>query len=138
MLKSGLLIVGAEFIELTSNYEAKNPLATAFLLRNILEELLYLAFEKKTDFWQKIQVASKGRTRLVRLEEMIDAARKTDVNHSKILLEQTAHNVLGAKFLGDTAPHNPVASVHMQTIDLAAIPLVHTAYDELVAKIPVK
>ncbi len=129
--------VGPELMELTSNYEANNPNATAFLLRKILEKLLYFVFSKNRMIDRIKKDLTNPAFRLVGLEDMINIAKNEVVDHNRILLEQTANGVLSAKFLGDMAAHSPTASIDKKMIKIA-MPFMLTAYCELVAKIPTK
>jgi hypothetical protein len=64
------------------------------------------------------------------LKDIIEIAAKEKINGIPFLIPKTANEIKGLKFLGDTAAHNPLVSVDMQTI-LPQMPYIITAYEEL-------
>ena len=122
---------GREVEELHANF-GKNGNCTAFLLRKILEKLLIIVFTKN------------GRANLLEdknrpggwsgLKEMIETATREKLNGVPFLIPKTAQEIKGIKFLGDTAAHNPLAGVEMNTI-LPQMPFIITAYEELTARL---
>ncbi len=103
---------------------------TAFLLRKILEKMIYLAFAKN-GISSKLEDRN-GIGNLVGLEAMIGAAaREKVVGGTPFLIPKTAEKIKGIKFLGDTSAHNPLANVDMETI-LPQMPFIIIAYQELV------
>lgn len=119
-----------EFEDLKHNFD-KSGTCTAFLLRKILEKLIYLAFAK-----QSMQSKLEEKTnphRLIGLEAMINTAKSEKVGGIPFLTSSTADKVQGIKFLGDTAAHNPLANVDMKTI-LPQMPFIITAFEELAQK----
>jgi hypothetical protein len=128
--------VGVEFSEFVANYEAKNPFAAAFLLRRMLERLLYLAFDKNnlTDLIRK--TPGDENSRLKGLEEIIRIAKGPILNGAPILRGQTAGEIKGAKFLGDMAAHHPLGSVINMMGVHSSVPPAEVAYAELLATLP--
>jgi hypothetical protein len=127
--------VGPEFSEFISNYEAKNPFAAAFLLRRMLERLLYLAFEKHSLTHLIRKTSSDPNSRLKGLEEIIAIANGPILSGNPILRRRTSDEFKGAKFLGDMAAHHPLGSVITMTGVNSSIPPAEVAYGELLAKI---
>ncbi len=102
---------------------------TAFLLRKILEKLIYFSFVKHNR-QNKIMHGNK----FLGLEKTIDIASTEKVYGVHFLLPKTAKNIKGIKFLGDTSAHNPLTNVKMETI-LPQMPFIITAYEELSKKL---
>jgi hypothetical protein len=116
-----------EFEDLEHNFGCSGT-CTAFLLRKILEKLIFLVFSKH-GIQDKIEDINKPGF-LVGLEKMIDIASKEKINNKHIILPKTASELKGIKFLGDTAAHNPLVNVKMETI-VPQMPFIITAYEEL-------
>lgn len=105
---------------------------TAFLLRKILEKLIYIVFAKNG---VESKLESKDASgRLVGLEAMVDTAAREKINGIPFLTPSTAKEIRGIKFLGDTSVHNPLTDVDMRTI-LPQIPFIVTAYKELAQRL---
>lgn len=116
-----------ELADLYLNYgESGN--CTAFLLRKILEKLIYITFAKN-GHESKLN-DSKFSGRLVGLDAMINLATSEKINGISFMTPKTAQAIKGIKFLGDTSAHNPLTDVDMQTI-VQQMPFVVTAYKEL-------
>jgi hypothetical protein len=107
----------------------KSGTCTAFLLRKILEKLIFLAFANNG---MESKLESNGE--LMGLKTMIDVATKTKVNGVPFLLPKTGREVSGIKFLGDSSAHNPLVNVDMKTI-IPQMPYIITAYEELSYKL---
>jgi hypothetical protein len=118
-----------ELVDLRHNYGASGT-CTAFLLRKVLEKLIYLAFAKNGQ--QAILLDPKGR--LVALHTMLNLATSTKIGGKPFLMQKTADEIRGVKFLGDTAAHNPLVNVSMKTI-VPVMPYIVTAYSELADKL---
>lgn len=101
---------------------------TSFLLRKMLEKMIYIVFAKN-NLLSKIEDKTKP-GRLVGLESMINIASQEKINGTPILTPQTATKINGIKFLGDTSAHNPLTTVDMETI-VPQMPFIITAYNEL-------
>ncbi|MDD4902143.1 MAG: hypothetical protein PHE24_03325 [Patescibacteria group bacterium] len=105
---------------------------TAFLLRKILEKLIYIAFAKN-GLESKLE-DGVGSGRLVGLGAMVDTAAREKLGGIPFLLPKTAREIRGIKFLGDTSAHNLLTDVDMKTI-LPQMPFIITAYKELAQRI---
>lgn len=119
-----------EFKDLQHNFN-KSGTCTAFLLRKILEKLIYLAFAK-----QSVESKLENKTQkgwLVGLDTMINTAMSEKINGVPFLTSKTAKEIQGMKFLGDTAAHNSLTNVEMKTI-LSQMPFIITAFEELAKK----
>jgi len=101
---------------------------TAFLLRKILEKLLFFVFAKNS---LKNLIEDKNKPGgLVGLAKMIKIAPNNQINNTDLMTKKTAEKLDGIKFLGDTAAHNPLVNVDPETID-TQWPFVITAIKEL-------
>ena len=118
-----------EINDLRLNYGTSGTCA-AFLLRKILEKLIFLSFAKN-GFEDKLKNADGE---LVGLKTMLDMATVCKVNGKPFLMSKTAKEIEGIKFLGDTSAHNPLVNVHMKTI-VPVMPFIITAYSELSKKL---
>jgi hypothetical protein len=108
----------------------KSGTCTAFLLRKILEKLIFLAFannalsdnlkDKNGDF--------------VGLKIMLNLSTIYKVNGKPFLMPKTAKEIGGIKFLGDAAAHDPLANVDMKVI-IPVMPFIIIAYEELSKKL---
>jgi hypothetical protein len=107
----------------------KSGTCTAFLLRKILEKMLFLVFAKNN----QLQLIEKN-GEIVGLKSMIEEASKNKINGINILLPKTAKHIEGIKFLGDSAAHNPLTNVEMDTI-IPQMPFIITAYEEISSKL---
>lgn len=102
---------------------------TAFLLRKILEKLIYITFAK-VNLLHKIEDKNVS-GRIIGLDAMIKAAvQEKRQDGTPFIAANTAKNVEGLKFLGDASAHNPLTEVDMKTI-LPQMPFIITAYKEL-------
>lgn len=116
-----------EIADLHHNFR-KSGNCTAFLLRKMLEKLIYITFAKN-GLGSRLEVAN-GSGRLVGLEAMINTAAREKVNGMPFITTHTAEAIRGIKFLGDASAHNPLTDVDMKTI-LHQIPCIVMAYKEL-------
>lgn len=108
----------------------KSGTCTAFLLRKILEKLIFLTFSKNT-ISNKLKNNDGG---FVGLKTMLDLCTKNKINGKPYLMPKTAKETRGIKFLGDTSAHNPLINVDMKTI-VPQMPFIITAYEELSTKL---
>ena len=122
---------GAELQELEDNF-GRNGNCTAFLLRKILEKLLIIVFGKLDRDQLLEDKARPGGWK--GLKDIIEIAAKEKVNGVPVLIPKTANEIKGIKFLGDTAAHNPLVSVDMNTI-IPQMPYIITAYEELARRL---
>lgn len=118
-----------EIQDLQLNY-GKSGTCTAFLLRKILEKLIFLTFAKNR-ISDKLKDSNDD---FVGLKTMINLASSTKVGGKPFLVARTAKEIEGIKFLGDTSAHNPLTNVNMKTI-LPQMPFIITAYEELSKKL---
>lgn len=118
-----------ELSDLRWNF-GKSGTCSAFLLRKILEKLIFLTFSKN-GLGSKLK-DSQGK--FIGLEAMINLASSEKIAGLPFLMPQTATSIKGIKFLGDTSAHNPLTNVDMKTIVLH-IPFIITAYEELSKKL---
>lgn len=101
---------------------------TVFLLRKILEKLIYITFAKNgVESKLEGKHVSGG---LVGLEAMVNIATREKVSGIPFITPKTAQEIRGIKFLGDTSAHNPLVDVDIKTI-LPQMPYIITAYKEL-------
>lgn len=121
----------SEITDLHLNF-GRSGNCTAFLLRKVLEKLIYITFAKNK---LETKLADKNLPhRLIGLEAMIDVASKEKVNGIPFLTNSTATSIKGIKFLGDTSAHNPLVNVDIVTI-VPQMPFIVTAYKELAARL---
>ena len=117
-----------EIADLRHNFGVSGN-CTAFLLRKILEKLIFLAFAKNDK--ETLLERDGGR---VGLKSMLSLSTTTKIDGKPFLMKKTADAIEGIKFLGDTAAHNPMANVSMKTIE-PVMPFVITAFSELASKL---
>jgi len=114
-----------EISDLKLNYGVSGT-CTAFLLRKILEKLIFIAFFKN-NLSNKLKDKNGD---FVGLKTMINLATTNNVQGKPFLMPKTAKEIESIKFLGDTSAHNPLIDVDMETID-QVMPYIITAYKEL-------
>lgn len=103
---------------------------SAFLLRKILEKLIYITFARNGLESKLKDKSCVGK--LVGLESMINIASSEKIDGAPFIIPKTAREIGGIKFLGDASAHNPLTDVDMQTI-IPQMPFIITAYKELVS-----
>ncbi|WP_372522202.1 hypothetical protein [Sulfuricaulis sp.] len=118
-----------ELEDLRLNY-GKSGTCTAFLLRKILEKLIFLTFAKN-GIADKLKDPNGG---FIGLNAMLKMAAGHTVHGKPFLMPKTANEIEGIKFLGDTSAHNPLVVVSMGIIK-PVMPFIVTAYSELVTKL---
>jgi len=116
-----------EMADLQLNF-GKSGNCTAFLLRKILEKLIYITFAKNRMESKLEDKNAPGR--IIGLEAMINTATREKVSGIPFLTSQTAQEIRGIKFLGDASAHNPLTEVDMKTI-VPQMPFIIIAYKEL-------
>lgn len=125
---------GTEVKDLHHNF-GRSGNCTAFLLRKVLEKLIYITFSKhgiQTKLEDKTKPGGLGG--LVGLETMINLASSEKIRGIPFLMPKTAKEIKGIKFLGDVSAHNPLTDVDMNTI-IPQMPYIITAYEELSNKL---
>jgi hypothetical protein len=120
-----------EIYDLRINY-GQSGTCTAFLLRKILEKLIFITFAKN-ELNNVLEDNSKAGG-LVGLQTMLNLAVLNKIKGKPFLMARTAKSIEGAKFLGDTSAHNPLVNVSMKTIE-QAMPFIVIAYSELSKKL---
>ena len=103
----------------------KSGTCTAFLLRKILEKLIFLVFAK-----HGLEKNLEKNGELVGLKSMIDLAMSTKNKGKPFIMPRTGKEINGIKFLGDAAAHNPLVNVDMCSL-LPQMPFIIIAYQEL-------
>ncbi|MBU0630947.1 MAG: hypothetical protein KKC80_08595 [Candidatus Margulisbacteria bacterium] len=120
-----------EMKDLDHNY-GNSGTCTAFLLRKILEKLIFKVFAKHNKL---ARIGNKtNKTEKLGLEKMIDIATTEKNKGIPYLSHRTANEVKGIKFLGDTSAHNYLTNVDMKTIT-PQMPYIITAYEELMSSL---
>lgn len=118
-----------ELEDLKLNYGTSGT-CTAFLLRKILEKLIFLTFAKN-GIGEKLKDANGD---FLGLNAMLKMAAGLAVHGKPFLMPKTAKEIEGIKFLGDTSAHNPLVDVPMEAIK-PVMPFIVTAYSELAKKL---
>jgi hypothetical protein len=108
----------------------KSGTCTAFLLRKILEKLIFLTFAKN-GLSDKLKDNNGD---FVGLKTMVNLATANKVQGKPFLMPTTAKEIEGIKFLGDISAHNPLINVEMRTI-ISQMAFITTAYEELSKKL---
>ena len=91
------------------------PNSTAFLMRKILEKLLYIIISK-SDNKQKIIELRKNQDRLPNLSELINLAKSAEIDDKYIIAPKNINKIEGSKFLGDTSAHDYLTNVSFEDI----------------------
>ena len=118
-----------EINDLNLNY-GRSGTCTSFLLRKILEKLVFLTFAKNGISDQ----LKDNKGDFVGLKTMLDLSTANKVNGKPYLMPKTKNAIDGIKFLGDTSAHNPLTNVDTKTIT-PQMPYIITAYEELSTKL---
>ncbi|GEM_PF-3292039 len=101
-----------EELELIS---ATCPSSTAFMMRKILEKLLFITISKSNKK-QDITDIRTNKNRLPKLSELINIARVAEINNKHIIAPKNIEKIEGSKFLGDTSAHDYLTSVSFEDI----------------------
>jgi hypothetical protein len=120
-----------EIEDLRLNY-GQSGTCTAFLLRKILEKLIFLTFAKN-GLEDKLEDKTKGGG-LVGLQTMLNLAAAHKIHGKPFLMSKTAKSIEGIKFLGDSSAHNPLVNISLKTI-VPVMPFIVIAYSELAKKL---
>ena len=116
-----------ELNDLRLNF-GNSGICTSFLLRKILEKLIYITFARN-----KIEAKLEDKNQpggLKGLRSMINIAISEKINGFPFITPKTGREINGIKFLGDSSAHNPLVNVDMETI-IPQMPFIITAYKEL-------
>ena len=93
----------------------KCPNCTAFLLRKILEKLLFITVSK-SDNQRYIENFKQKENRLPNLTELLNAAKSAKINNLHIITPKNVEKLDGSKFLGDVSAHDYLTSVGFEDI----------------------
>ncbi len=114
-----------ELHDLVLNF-GKSGTCTAFLLRKILEKLIFLKFARNN----QSAALRDANGYFVGLKTMLDLSTQTLVHGKPFLMPRTKQEIEGIKFLGDASAHDFLTNVEMKTI-IPQLPFIITAYEEL-------
>ncbi len=87
---------------------------TAFLMRKILEKLLFIILSK-SDKYKKIK-KYKEEHKLPQLTDLINLAQSAEINKRHIIQPNTLRKIEPSKFFGDNAAHNYLTSVSFEDL----------------------
>lgn len=104
--------------------------SAAFLLRKILEKTIFFVFATNG----KADLLKDKSGNFIGLESMINLSVQEKIRGIPILLPKTARELLGIKFLGDSAAHNYLIDIEVSDIN-HQLPFWTAAIKELCDKI---
>ena len=91
------------------------PNCTAFLLRKILEKLLFITISK-SDNQKNIENYKQKENRLPNLTELLNISKSAKINNVHIITPKNVEKLDGSKFLGDVSAHDYLTSVGFEDI----------------------
>jgi len=92
------------------------PNCTAFLMRKILEKLLFIIISK-SDYKKNIDAyKKKNKGELPSLTNLLNWAQNAEIKNIHIATPNNVKKIQGSKFLGDTAAHNYLTTVGFEDI----------------------
>jgi len=91
------------------------PNSTVFLMRKILEKLLYITISKSNKK-ERIIKLKREQNRLPTLSELINLAKSAEINDKHLIAPKNIDKIEGSKFLGDTSAHDYLTSVSFEDI----------------------
>jgi len=91
------------------------PNSTAFLMRKILEKLLFITISKSNNK-EKIIKLKAEKNKLPNLSELITLSKSAEIDNKHILAPKNISKLEGSKFLGDTSAHDYLTSVSFEDI----------------------
>jgi len=91
------------------------PNCTAFLMRKVLEKLLFITISKSNNK-NKIEEIKQTRGLLPNLTELLRIAKSSEIDDKHILAPKNIDKLEGSKFLGDTAAHDYLTNVSFEDI----------------------
>ena len=94
---------------------SKCPNSTAFLMRKILEKLLFISISKSNNK-EKITRLREEQFRLPNLSELLNLAKSAEINNKHIIAPKNIDKIDGSKFLGATSAHDYLTSVSFEDI----------------------
>lgn len=92
------------------------PDCTAFLMRKILEKLLFIIISKSDCKNKIIDYKKNNHGKLPPLKDLLNWAQIAEINNIHIATPRNVRNIQGSKFLGDTAAHNYLVNVDFEDI----------------------
>ena len=98
-------------LNISFTYDCGN--SAAFILRKFLEKAIFHALANNG----KIDLVKNPEGSIFGLEAMINVCAKEKINGMPILLPKNAKELLGMKFLGDSAAHDYLADVELKDIN---------------------
>ncbi len=98
-------------LNIAFTYDCGN--SSAFILRKILEKAIFYVLSTKG----KSILVKGGNGKSPGLESLINLCSQEEINGIPILLPKTAKELLGMKFLGDSAAHDYLANVEVIEIN---------------------
>jgi hypothetical protein len=118
-----------ELNDLRLNF-GRSGTCTAFLLRKILEKMIFKVFCKNQ---QEKELYDKDGN-VLGLDALINKAKTCTVGGVPFLMPKTAAKIAGIKILGDNSAHNPMINVPTKLIYPEMVNII-TAYLELSTKL---
>ncbi len=88
---------------------------TAFLMRKILEKLLFIVISK-SDRKEDIKKLKEKEERLPNLTKLLNLSKNAEINNMHIISPKNINNLEGSKFLGDVASHDYLTDVSFEDI----------------------
>lgn len=88
---------------------------TAFVMRKILEKLLFIIISK-SDKKQKLREIKNKEGKLPNLTQLLNIAKVAEINDLHIISPKSISNLQGIKFLGDTSAHDYLTNVGFEDI----------------------
>jgi len=92
------------------------PNCMAFLMRKILEKLLFITISKSNNK-NKIKKIKQTQKRLPNLTELLRISSSSEIDDKHILAPKNIDKLEGSKFLGDTAAHDYLTNVSFEDIN---------------------
>lgn len=99
--------------ELNTSFTYDCGNSAAFLLRKILEKAIFYVFVTNN----KTELVKEENGNLKGLQDMINLCSSERIKGIPILLPKTAKELLGIKFLGDSAAHDYLANIEVSDIN---------------------
>jgi hypothetical protein len=91
------------------------PNCTAFLMRKILEKLLFIIISKSNKK-NNIDKIKASEDRLSNLTELLNIAKLSEINNKHIIPPKNIEKLSGSKFLGDVSAHDYLTSISFEDI----------------------
>jgi len=91
------------------------PNCTSFLMRKILEKLLFIVVSKSNKKI-KIDEIKNSENRLPKLSELLKIAKSSEINNKPIIQPKNLDKLQNSVFLGDVSAHDYLTSVSFEDI----------------------